>query len=82
MAKESVVSVLEVLFGGSVAAALTTGAAATILVFSLLYTPCVAAIASIRRELGGRWAAGVVLWQCAIAWVFALVTHLICLVIL
>ena len=82
MAKESVVSVLEVLFGGSGAAALTTGAAATILVFSLLYTPCVAAIASIRRELGGRWAAGVVLWQCAIAWVFALVTHLICLVIL
>ena len=80
MAKESVVSVLEVLFGGSVAAALTTGAAATILVFSLLYTPCVAAIASIRRELGGRWAAGVVLWQCAIAWVFALVTHLICLI--
>jgi ferrous iron transport protein B len=47
------------------------------LVFSLLYTPCVAAIASIKRELGGRWAAGLVLWQCAVAWVAALLVRLI-----
>ena len=72
MAKESVVSTLEVLFGGSVATALTPLAAASLLVFSLLYTPCVAAVASIRRELGGKWAAGVVVWQCLLAWVAAL----------
>jgi ferrous iron transport protein B len=51
--------------------------AATILVFSLLYTPCVAAIASIRRELGRTWALYVVLWQCGIAWVAALIVRLI-----
>ena len=79
MAKESVVSVLEVLFGaeGGVTAAMSSLAAASLLVFSLLYTPCVAAIASIRRELGGRWALCVVLWQCAIAWVAAFLVHLI-----
>ncbi len=79
MAKESVVSVMEVLFApeGGVTASLSTLSAATMLVFSLLYTPCVAAIASIRRELGARWAAGVVLWQCAIAWVAALLVHLV-----
>ncbi|MCR5089352.1 MAG: ferrous iron transport protein B [Oscillospiraceae bacterium] len=73
MAKESVVSVLEVLFGaeGGVTAAMNALSAASLLVFSLLYTPCVAAIASIKRELGGRWAFGVVLWQCFIAWVAA-----------
>ena len=76
MAKESVVSTLEILFTGDVTAALTTASAASLLVFSLLYTPCVAAIASIRRELGGKWAAGVVLWQCAVAWIAALVTFL------
>jgi len=76
MAKESVVSTLEVLFGGSVATMMTPAAAASLLVFSLLYTPCVAAIAAIRRELGSRWAVGVVLWQCAIAWAAAFVTYL------
>ncbi len=73
MAKESVVSTLEVLFGGSVAAMMTPAAAASLLVFSLLYTPCVAAVAAIRRELGSKWAVGVVVWQCVIAWVAAFV---------
>jgi len=68
MAKESVVSTMEILFGQSVSAVLTPLSAATMLVFSLLYTPCVAAVASIRRELGNLWAAGVVLWQCVVAW--------------
>ena len=76
MAKESVVSTLEVLFGGSVAAMMTPAAAASLLVFSLLYTPCVAAIAAIRRELGSKWAVGVVVWQCVIAWVAALIVRL------
>ena len=78
MAKESVVSVMELLFAGQgVAAALPTHTAASLLVFSLLYTPCVAAVAAIRRELGRRWAVYVVLWQCAIAWVAALAVQLI-----
>ena len=79
MAKESVVSVLEVLFGteGGVIAAMSSLTAASLLVFSLLYTPCVAAIAAIRRELGSRWAIGVVLWQCAVAWAGALIVRLI-----
>ena len=77
MAKESVVSTLEVLFAGSITSALTPLAAASLLAFSLLYTPCVAAIASVKRELGGRWAAFVVLWQCTIAWIVAWVVHLI-----
>lgn len=77
MAKESVVSTLEVLFSGSIANVLTPLAAACLLVFSLLYTPCVAAIASIKRELGVKWAAGVVVWQCVIAWVMACIVHLI-----
>ena len=78
MAKESVVATMEVLFpGGSVTQALSSVTAASMLVFSLLYTPCVAAIASIKRELGRGWAIGVVLWQCAIAWVAALAVHLI-----
>jgi ferrous iron transport protein B len=79
MAKESVVSVLEVLFGaqGGVTAVMSPLAAMSLLVFSLLYTPCVAAIASIKRELGGKWAVGVVAWQCVIAWAAALVVRLI-----
>lgn len=77
MAKESVVSTLEVLFGGSIATVLTPLAAACLLVFSLLYTPCVAAIASIKRELGAKWAVGVVVWQCVVAWVAAITVHLI-----
>ena len=75
MAKESVVSTMEILFGQNVTAILSAAAAASLLVFSLLYTPCVAAIASIRRELGGKWAFGVVVWQCVIAWVCALAVH-------
>ena len=77
MAKESVVSTLEVLFGGSVASMMAPAAAASLLVFSLLYTPCVAAIAAIRREMGSKWAIGVVVWQCVIAWAAAFVTYLI-----
>ena len=77
MAKESVVSTLEVLFASGIEGALSPLSAASLLVFSLLYTPCVAAIASIRRELGGKWALGVVFWQCAVAWICALITHLI-----
>ena len=73
MAKESVVSTLSVLFGSTAAltSMLTPLSAMSLLVFCLLYTPCVAAIASVRRELGGRWAVGVALGQCAIAWVAA-----------
>ena len=73
MAKESVVSTLTVLFGSSAALAtlLTPLSAASLLVFCLLYTPCVAAIASVKRELGGKWAAGVVIGQCVIAWLMA-----------
>ena len=77
MAKESVVSTMEVLFTGSIASVLSPLAAASMLVFSLLYSPCVAAIASIRRELGVKWAGGVVIWQCAVAWVAAFLVHLI-----
>lgn len=79
MAKESVVSTLSVLFGSTEAllAAITPLAAASLLVFCLLYTPCVAAIAAIKRELGGKWAAGVVIGQCAIAWIAAFVVYLI-----
>ncbi len=77
MAKESVVSTLEVLFGDSVSTALSTASAASLLVFSLLYTPCVAAIASIRRELGNKWAVAVVIWQCVVAWIAALCVYLI-----
>jgi ferrous iron transport protein B len=78
MAKESVVSTMQVLFSGmKIDSVLTTASAASLLVFSLLYTPCVAAIASIKRELGARWAIGVVLWQCVIAWVVSFVIYVI-----
>ncbi len=73
MAKESVVSTLQILFPAGITAALAPLSAATMLVFSLLYTPCVAAIASIRRELGGRWAFGVVIWQCTVAYIVAFI---------
>ncbi len=78
MAKESVVSILGVLFDteGGVTAVMNTLTAACLLVFSLLYTPCVAAIASIKRELGSRWAVSVVLWQCTVAWTAALLVRL------
>ena len=75
IAKESVVSTMEILFAGQVAQILTKVAAASLLVFSLLYTPCVAAVTSIKRELGGKWAVGLVLWQCAIAWVASFLVY-------
>ena len=73
MAKESVVATLQVMFGseGGVTAAISAAAAGALLIFCLLYTPCVAAVASIRREMGARWAFCVVLVQCLIAWVAA-----------
>ena len=77
MAKESVVSTLEVLFGAGIGTVLSPVAAAALLKFSLLYTPCVAAIAAIKRELGMKWAVGVVIWQCAIAWAAALIVKLV-----
>ena len=79
MAKESVVSILEILYGaeGGVTAAMGSLTAMSLLVFSLLYTPCVAAIASIKREMGRRWAVGVVLWQCLIAWLAAVIVRVI-----
>ena len=81
MAKEVVVSTLSVLFDGAaaLALALSPAAAASFLVFCLLYTPCVAAVAAIKRELGKRWALGIVLGQCAIAWVVAFVVYRIAL---
>lgn len=79
MAKESVVATLSVLFGSTAILTSTISplSAGSLLVFCLLYTPCVAAIASIRRELGGRWAFAVVLMQCAIAWIASFVVYLI-----
>ena len=77
MAKESVVATLTVLVGSgsALAAFLSPLTAASLLAFILLYTPCIAAISAIRRELGGRWAAGVVVGQCVIAWFAALLVH-------
>lgn len=77
MAKESVVSSLTVLFGSTqmLQGSLTTVGAASLLVFCLLYTPCVAAIASVKRELGGKWAAAMVIGQCVIAWAAAFVVY-------
>lgn len=81
MAKESVVSTLEILYNGGVTASMSTISAASLLVFSLLYTPCVAAVASIKRELGVKWAVSVVVWQCVIAWVAALLTRAVLILI-
>lgn len=79
MAKESVVSTLTILFGSTQAlqTVLTPLTALALLVFCLLYTPCVAAIASVKRELGAKWAVGVVVSQCVIAWIMALLVHLV-----
>ena len=77
MAKESVVSTMEILFEGQVGSALSTASAASMLVFSLLYTPCVAAIASVKRELGTKWAIALVIWQCVVAWFVSLIVYLI-----
>ena len=79
IAKESVVSTLMVLVGDGITSLLTLGTAVPLLVFCLLYTPCVAAIASVRRELGGRWALGMVAMQCGIAWVCACLTRTVLL---
>jgi ferrous iron transport protein B len=76
MAKESVVSVMETLFSDGLAS-LGALSAASMLAFSLLYTPCVAAVAAISRELGKKWALCVVLWQCSVAWLAALIVRLI-----
>lgn len=79
MAKESVVSTLSVLFGstGALVSLISPLTALALLVFCLLYTPCVAAVASVKRELGGRWAVGVVIGQCAVAWLAAFVVKII-----
>ena len=77
IAKESVVSTMNILFDGGVENALNTVTASTLLVFSLLYTPCVAAIAAIKRELGGKYALALVLWQSAIAWFVAFVLRFV-----
>lgn len=83
MAKESVVSTLSILFGSTemLLASLVPAGAAALLVFCLLYTPCIAAVASIRRELGGKWAAAVVIGQCMIAWLAAFAVHGIMLLV-
>ena len=75
MAKESVVSTLQVLYTDGVDSVMTSLTAASILVFSLLYTPCVAAVAAIKRELGKKWAAAVVVWQCVIAWIVTIIVR-------
>ena len=77
MAKETVVSTLGILYGGHIAGAMSALSAMCMLVFCLLYTPCVAAVASTRRELGWKWAGGIVVWQCFIAWLMACLVHLI-----
>ena len=78
-AKESVVSTLTVLTGGAGIVGLFASPfdAYTFLVFTLLYTPCVAAIAAVKREMGRKWAPVVVVFQCAVAWLVAFVFHLI-----
>ncbi|MBQ5760297.1 MAG: ferrous iron transport protein B, partial [Clostridia bacterium] len=83
LAKESVVSTIEVLFGSvdALLAAITPAAAAALLVFCLLYTPCAAAVASVRQELGGKWALGVVLLQCGVAWICGLLTYMACMMV-
>ena len=77
MAKESVVSTLNVLFGSTaeMLSAISTAEAMSLLVFCLLYTPCVAAVSAVKRELGGRWAVFVVIGQCVIAWIAAFIVH-------
>ena len=79
MAKESVVATLEVSFGARIREVFSAVTAMTFLVFSLLYTPCVAAIAAMKRELGRGWAIGIVFWQCLVAWIFAFAAKLICI---
>jgi len=76
MAKESVVSTLSVLLGGvELTAFMTPLTSVSLLVFTLLYTPCVAAVGSVKQELGGKWAVAVVIGQCVVAWIVALVVR-------
>jgi len=77
MAKESVVSTMQILFGTDITSILTTAQAVSMLVFSLLYTPCVAAIAAVKRELGTHWAVAVVFIQCFVAWLAAFCAYLV-----
>ena len=79
IAKESVVAATKVLYPGSVSAAISSLTAVSMLVFSLLYTPCVAAIASVKREMGHKWAVGMVLWQCAVAYLITMAVYYICM---
>jgi len=81
VAKESLVSTMQLLFGNDISSVMTSLSAATMLVFSLLYSPCAAAIASIKRELGARWAIGVALGQCLVAWIVAFAIRMILLMI-
>ena len=81
MAKESVVSTIQILFGGGISSVIEPITAATLLVFSLLYTPCVAAVASIKRELGASWACSVVIWQCVIAWIVAFILRAVLMLV-
>ena len=75
MAKESVVATMQILFGENITSVLSTLTAASLLVFTLIYTPCVAAVASISRELGRKWALAVVVWQCVAAWIVTLLVR-------
>lgn len=79
MAKESVVSTISILFGSTIemVSVISAAGAMSFLVFCLLYTPCVAAIASVKKELGGKWAEYVVVIQCVVAWIAALITYII-----
>ena len=79
IAKESVVSTMEILFGAEVISVLSSASAASMLAFSLLYSPCIAAISAIKREMGLKWACILVLWQCSIAWGVAFAVYNICL---
>ena len=84
MAKESVVSTLSVLFGNTanITSLLAPADALSLLVFCLLYTPCVASISAVKRELGGKWAFGIVVEQCVIAWISALLVRAVAVMII
>lgn len=82
MAKESVVSTLEVLTAGvGITAIMPVSSAISMLVFCLLYTPCIAAVAAIRRELGEKWAALIIAGQCILAWICALLARTVCIIL-
>lgn len=75
VAKESVVSTMQILFNSDITSVMSQASAAAMLVFSLIYTPCVAAVAAIKRELGAKWAVAVVVWQCVLAWLLAVIVY-------